>query len=74
MENLKNHFKKMMSEKQRQLKAHIQKLINDEDQAAKYFRYVQKLKDRKDELKINEMKKRMNMTTYKDFITTNIDE
>lgn len=42
-------FSKLMSQKQSEIKNNIQKMVNDEDQALKFFRYLGKLKKKKEE-------------------------
>ena len=49
-------FSKLMSQKQSEIKNNIQKMVNDEDQAVKFFRYLGKLKKKKEEQKIEELK------------------
>lgn len=49
-------------------------MINDEDQATKYFRYLDKLKRNKEEAKCEELKLKMNLRNVKDFVTSNIEQ
>lgn len=49
-------------------------MINNEHQAEKYFKFLGKLKNQKHIDKMDEMRRKMNMKEYKDFITLNIEE
>lgn len=51
----------------------IHKMISNEILAERYFRFVAKLKKKKNNDKIEEMKKKMNMKSYKNFVNENLD-
>ncbi len=49
-------------------------MVNDEYQAEKFFRFLDAIKKKKDDEKKEELKRKLNMHNFKDFIVNNIGQ
>lgn len=49
-------------------------MISDEEQALKFFRYLQRLKRQKEDQKYEELRLKMNLKHVKNFVMSNVEE